>query len=344
MAKRRRLTPAQSGFLDSPGPEAPETGSQRNSLRPPIAQAAGDASVVAAFEEVASALATARDEGRLIQSLPLDQIIVDYLVRDRVAGDAEEMDALKLSLKARGQQTPIEVVRVAAGAGAGGPPRYGLISGWRRLQALQALSDETGDKRFGQILVLTRAPSVQSEAYVAMVEENEIRANLSFFERARVALRALEAGAFESDKHALQSLFASASYAKRSKIKSFMVVVAALDGALRFPTQLNERNGLALAKALEQRPGLAQSLRAALDAADPQTPEAETKLLRSALSDRGIKRPDTAPGDLSTEGGEEVAPGVHLVFADGRIGISGQKVDAALHQDLAQWLQARLSD
>ena len=53
-----------------------------------------------------------------------------------------------------------------------------------------------------------------------MVEENEIRADLSFFERARIVRRAVEGGVFGSEKQALQSLFSAASYAKRSKIKT----------------------------------------------------------------------------------------------------------------------------
>ena len=77
MAKRRRLTPAQSDYLANPA--MLET---KSALRPglpsgaqsPIAQVAGDASTIAAFQEVSDYLAAARSEGRLIQRLPLHAI------------------------------------------------------------------------------------------------------------------------------------------------------------------------------------------------------------------------------------------------------------------------------
>jgi hypothetical protein len=40
------------------------------------------------------------------------------------------------------------------------------------------------------------------EAYLAMVEENEIRVGLSFYERARIVARAAEAGVFERHRGA----------------------------------------------------------------------------------------------------------------------------------------------
>ena len=67
MAKRKRLTPAQGGFLSTPAP-APSAGP----LGPaPIASVAGEAASVAALAELSAALQAARDEGRLIEALPL---------------------------------------------------------------------------------------------------------------------------------------------------------------------------------------------------------------------------------------------------------------------------------
>jgi ParB family chromosome partitioning protein len=83
---------------------------------------------------------------------------------------AVKMDALKASLAARGQQTPIEVVELVEG-------RYGLISGWRRLHALRANGAKT-------VKAIITAPREVSDAYVAMIEKNEIRVDLSYFERA----------------------------------------------------------------------------------------------------------------------------------------------------------------
>ena len=91
----------------------------------PIADVARDASASAALNELSDSLARARDEGRMVVQIPLDQIETDHLVRDRMVVEEDEMQTLMTSLRSRGQQTPIEVVQL-------GPDRYGLISGWRR--------------------------------------------------------------------------------------------------------------------------------------------------------------------------------------------------------------------
>ncbi|MFU8836620.1 MAG: ParB/RepB/Spo0J family partition protein, partial [Roseovarius sp.] len=190
----------------------------------PIARVAGEASLTAAFEEVSRELSTARNEGRLVQRLPLERIEATWLMRDRThpgTGNDPDFAALLDSLRRNGQRTPIEVVDLGQG-------RFGLISGWRRLTALTRLRDETGEARFDTVLALLRQPASSEEAYVAMVEENEIRLGLSYYERARIAARAVEAGVFPSTRVALQSLFASASRAKRSKIGSFLTLYHAL--------------------------------------------------------------------------------------------------------------------
>ena len=331
MAKRKRLTPAQSGFLD-PGPTVPASGVGR----PPIAQVVGDISASVAVKEMAQVLEQARVEGRLVQALPLDSIVTDHLVRDRMGSDGEEMEALKQSLLARGQQTPIEVTTLPPAED--GSPRYGLISGWRRVRALHALSAETDEPRFGTVLALLRQPRDQAEAYVAMVEENEIRANLSFFERARIVLRALEAGVFDTEKQALQSLFASASYPKRSKIKSFLPVVSVLDGVLRFPAHLTERTGLILSKALTENPASADRMIGALRSAVPDTPEGETQVLLSALNTPKTGSEQDKPAGV---GDPEIAPGIRMKSKGGKIQISGSGVNEGLRADLIRWLQAR---
>jgi ParB family chromosome partitioning protein len=119
MAKRKRLSPA---LLAADISE--ETGSNRpleTHSRPPIAQVAGEAAEHAAFAEVTRTLTEAREEGRLIQRLPLAEIETGHLVRDRIVFDESDMAALVTSLRARGQQVPIEVVAQEGG--------YGLISG-----------------------------------------------------------------------------------------------------------------------------------------------------------------------------------------------------------------------
>lgn len=312
MAKRKRLSPAQ-GLIST---SAPIT------ARPPIAQVAGEAAALSALDEMRGEWDAARQAGRLVLSLPLDAVEADHLHRDRLAQDDEAMQSLMDSLRARGQQTPIEVVDLGQG-------RYGLISGWRRLSALRRLQPETG---VGEVQALLRSPKDAPEAYVAMVEENEIRADLSHYERARIVQKALDAGVFETEKAALQGLFAASSYARRSKIKSFLWIVRALDGALRFPQAISERLGLALVKALEDRPDLAGQIVDALEAAEPDSAEAETAILTRMIAPPKAGKPVSARQDRVEIGAVTVTKG------KGRIELSGQGVTPDLMDRLKTWL------
>lgn len=330
MAKRRRLTPANPLYLDSDLPEAPVRAA-------PIAEVAREAAASAALDELSETLARARAEGRMVLALPLAQVQADYLVRDRVAVEDEEMAALTASIRARGQQAPIEVTQLGEG-------RYGLISGWRRCQALERLHAETGEERFATVLALLRRPAESSDAYQAMVEENELRVGLSYYERARIVAKAVEQGVYDDAQAALRGLFAAASRPKRSKIGSFTAIVAALDDVLRFPQAIAERQGLALAQVLSRAPEAAQALRQALHKADPATQEAEQAALARALSglekalNGGSEPKRTAPKTHKAE----VAPGITLkTHSDGRVTLGGDGLTEALRDALVAWLRAQ---
>lgn len=334
MAKRVRLTPPQPEYLapdggNSAGTE-PKALSAPFGARPaPIAQVAGEAAASAALGQLAQEMAEARAAGRLAEALPLDAIQADHLMRDRIAADPEEMAALRESIRARGQQTPIEVVDLGAG-------RFGLISGWRRFQALRDLSRETGEARFASILAVRRRPQSAGAAYVAMVEENEIRVGLGHYERARIAAIAAEQGVFPDLATALRRLYAHASRAKRSKIGSFVTLHQALGAVLRFPAAIPERLGLALVKAIETRPGFAARAAEALHAAAPADAAAEQALLAELLS--GPKKALSRPKQS-----REIAPGLMLATegagARRRITLSGPKADARLEARLEAWLK-----
>ena len=320
MARRKRLSSARPDFL-SPG----ETPSPLRPAPAPIAGIAGDAAQNAAAAELAQALTEARETGRMVVELPLEAVDPAYLVRDRLGVDEEEMAALMASLEARGQQVPIEVADL-------GGERYGLISGWRRIEALRRMGRET-------VLALLRAPREAEDAYLAMVEENEIRVGLSHYERARIAVKAVEQGVYPDLAGALRGLYQSASRAKRSKIGSFATIVAALDGHLRHPTSIGERLGLRLAQALEADTGLGAALAQRLEAADPDSAETEQAALDAALS-----RPRPAKPKAATPKPVRIAPG--LTYAerpDGSISLSGKALDPELRTALKSWLEDRLS-
>ncbi len=341
MAKRRRLTPPTSTYLEINPETTPQadakapfsnfamTEAPKAAIRAPIADVAGDAATAAALAEVSAELHSARAEGRLIQSLSLDIIDPAHLIRDRIEVDEAEMLSLMNSIRTRGQQTPVEVVELEMG-------RYGLISGWRRYQALKRLSKSENSLGFTTIQALIRAPKDLSQAYVAMVEENEIRVGLSYFERANIVDSAVARSIFPDVATALSDLFAGASRAKRSKIKSFLPVVEVIGPHLRFPTALTERIGLSLSqKITESDTVFLTRLKDRLRQAKPRTSAEELALITRALSDK--KDTFAAP----EEKGEEIAPGIFLKQVGKELQITGldKEKQQRLAQKLRYWLK-----
>lgn len=356
MAKRKRLTPANPAFLDSGTPAEPALSPLRAA---PIAEVAREASHSAAAEEMARTLTEAREGGRMVLSVPLEQVQLNYLVRDRIAVQDDEMRALKDSLRSRGQQTPVELVELAAG-------RYGLISGWRRCAALRALHEETGEARFDQVLALLRKPGDAAEAYQAMVEENEIRVGLSYFERARIVAKAVEQGVFDSSRTALQTLFASASRPRRSKIGSFLVLVDAFEGHLHYPEAISERLGLQLSRTLTQSDGFAEVLRKRAADQPAQSAADEIAMLESALQtgqESSLFQPASPKAPLQTspqslektpsdhpappkafhqQNPRPITPGIDMRYTSpGQLVLEGHGVDNDLREALIDWLRDR---
>lgn len=338
MAKRKRLTPpapqdmiherapeTKGMFTDAPAGLVPSTVRTRLSGKSaPIADMAGAAAASAALEEVSAELSSARLEGRLVAKLPTGKIDASHLMRDRIMIDSEDMNMLISSIRNRGQQTPIEVLKTSSG-------NYGLISGWRRLAAIRRLHDETGDPSFAHIHALIRNPASAQDAYLAMIEENEIRVGLSHFERAQIVVRTVQAGVYPHTKRALRMLFTNASRAKRSKIKSFIPIVEALGDVLKYPTAISERMGLELSQKLNDETFVA-ALRADIEKADIETLDAEQSLLLAALRD------DPAPSAKPAEAPPRKAPQPEALAADLQMLVSGNSLKltgAGVTPDLA---------
>ncbi|PCJ07287.1 MAG: chromosome partitioning protein ParB [Rhodobacteraceae bacterium] len=358
MAKRKRLTPAQPSYL-SAAPERKSALGTPLATAAPIAQVASDAAAQAALSELSAVLESARADGRLIERITLEQIDETHLVRDRLEQAEDEMGALIASLRARGQQTAIEVVVLRDRPDG---KTHGLISGWRRLSALKRLYAETSESKFASIKALVIHPESARDAYVAMVEENEIRVNLSHYERARIAVRALREGVYPNQKMALQGLFANATRAKRSKIGSFVALVEALDAVLMFPVAINEKLGLSLVREITRDPSFTETLTSHLRAGERDTPVGELRILSAAVSaaetaaltrqseaengatpvDSGPRIRDHLPAKderINTQ----VAPGLRLGYTPGkhRIELSGSGVDETLIMELREWLLQR---
>jgi ParB family chromosome partitioning protein len=300
MAKRRRLTAPdtseleqlEAGFAAKPSISPFET----KSSTPPIAQVAAEAATLNGMTAVTDRLALAQDQGDaarwrdaqdaglVAEPLPLDQIDADFIRRDRMVEDEEAMAELLESLRVHGLRTPIEVTRDGEG--------YGLISGFRRLNAFQRLAET--DSRFNEIPAFIRQAGSGQGAYVSMVEENELRANLSPYERGRIAVLAVGQGVFASTEAAVDVLFAAASKAKRSKVRSFAMVHEALGDLLQHPVALSEKSGLKLAAAL--RDGAQTELRQALAGVGELDPKSEWALLEATLRTKPTVETDKARG------------------------------------------------
>ncbi|WP_316015347.1 ParB/RepB/Spo0J family partition protein [Roseobacter sp. HKCCA0434] len=342
MAKRRRLDPAELARGREAVPEGLETKSMpRPGAMPPIARVAGES---AGGGE--RALAMADEAGRLVHAIPTARINVVHLRRDRLMSSPEGMDALKASIREHGQRVPIEVMAIEPTEENFGCP-FGLISGWRRLRAIEELAREhPEDARFSTVRAFVRRPETLSEAYVAMVEENEIREDISHYERARVALMAVDAGVFDSVEAAVDALYAAGSKARRSKIRSFVPVVEELGENLLWPQAVGERLGLRLSAAI--REGRGRRLSQALETGMFEDAAGQNAALEAALAGR-MKRGETPSRDIQRPWTRDVAPGVRLEISSARGGdairLAGRSLDAeqklALAEAVARILKGR---
>jgi ParB/RepB/Spo0J family partition protein len=233
------------------------------------------------LSELSDMVTEARTTGRLLEALPLDAIEMHHILRDRMGMYGEELEGLVASIRARGQSTPIEVTPLPDQ-----PGRYGLISGYRRMAALRKLAQE--DPAFDTVKAQVISHGSAQAAYVAMVEENEVRVDLSPYERAHMVVRALENGLFSDEKDALQTLYEHVTRSKRSRIKALMPLVRALGDSLRHPAHLSERTGLALVKAVSADAALGVRLRDLLAAQAEVSPAEEAALMERVLADKPV--------------------------------------------------------
>lgn len=214
--------------------------------------------------EDAKAFRAASDEGRVLVRVPLSEISTADLPRDRIDLEAvaasDEMEELKASIRLRGQKEPVELYVGADGA-------LELKKGWRRYTALSQLLAETGEAGFATILArVAQGDEGRLERYVDMVEENVVREDLSFAEMAQVAITAAEdAGIVEGSAEALVgTLYSALHKMKKSYIRSFVQLLAALGDDLKFPKEVARNLGVDVARALKAGQGDVAQLRARL--------------------------------------------------------------------------------
>lgn len=211
----------------------------------------------------------AREEGRVLVRVPLDEVKTDALPRDRIDLDAvassDEMEELKSSIRTRGQKEPIELYRDGAG-------ELQLKKGWRRLTALRQLHAETGDPGFAVVIArIEGGEAGRLDRYIDMVEENVVREDLTFAEMAQVVLEAAaDPEVEEEDTDTLVNrLYGSLHKMKRSYIRSFVFLLTEIGAALAWPKDVPRNLGVEVARRLQREGGageLAQKLSACASA------------------------------------------------------------------------------
>ena len=301
MARRRTMGAPDAAELARIDAEASEVGF---AAKPARARDRSDA----------AALRTAREEGWEVRSISIAAIHVDARSRDRIEMEAEALDKLRASIRAGGLRTPIEVSQRNTGDG------YDLISGLRRLTAV---SDVDGPD--ASIPAFVRPLRDAAETFVAMIEENEIHANLTAYERGRAAVVAVQDGAFATVGEAVDALYAASNKSKRSKVRSFATVHEELGDLLKHPRALTERKCLQLSAAIKA--GAGPRIRDALAEGDGRGPSEEWSVLAAAMPPpRGFRSetPNAPQGSVDLGGGRSARPvvdgmGRHSILLEGPV-------------------------
>lgn len=259
-----------------------------------------------------------KEQGLLVDLLPLDQIHVGKLTRDRRDGRDSELQELKESIQAIGLSNPIRVEQTEDG--------FELIQGFRRLSAFRELLAETGDvEAFGKIPagLVARGESLEN-LYRRMVDENLVRSDISFAEMAELARNyAADPGTEAVDiEAAVAVLYGSAGRQKRAYIRNFASLLDRIGSYLNYPEAIPRALGLSLQKLVERTPGAAARIHAALQDAPERSAEKELEILRDALGNapqRPKKKPVRAGGAKTTFRISHPEGVVKCTASDGRL-------------------------
>jgi ParB family transcriptional regulator, chromosome partitioning protein len=182
-----------------------------------------------------------------IHLIPLAEIDDAALMRDRTGLDPEALRELRDSIQASGLRMPVELYPLPHPHG---DLRYGIVSGFRRIAAFRELHGTWGFEAFAAIPAFLREPADLAAALALMVEENAVRADLSPWEQARIAVHAADLCGFTTVEEAIARLYPAANPMKRSRLRSLALVVEHLEGPFTAPEGLSERQLLRIAAAI----------------------------------------------------------------------------------------------
>lgn len=300
------------------GPMATAIGENAESLRE---RARVEADIRAENDALAHEFVRLKKLGLMVDMIPVDAIRTTKLVRDRSRVADLDLADLKASIRAVGLSNPIRVEPDGQGG-------YELIQGLRRLTAWRELRTETGDPVWDMIPAgLMAVGETMETLYRRMVDENLVRKDVSFAEMARLARAYVEDGVDGCDDldAAVNKLFASAAPQKRSYIRRFARLMAALEKVLEHPEAIPRALGLEIVDRLEADPMAQVGLVRQLQTAGTRSAEDELAILRRFVEGQGAPVP--AKGRGAPRGQRRgrmslsvpVGPGVRCTATDGKL-------------------------
>lgn len=267
------------------GPMATAISENADALRN---QQSTEDSIRAENDRLAHELVRLRSEGLVTEHVALADVVTEKLTRDRKSGVDPELEELKDSIRDIGLSNPIRLERRSDG-------RFDLIQGMRRLSAYRALHEETGDEAYAKIPAGISDATDLNDSYRRMVDENLIRKDISFAEMGALARAFADDPANDCpdvDK-AVAILFKSASYTKRSYIRSFASLLMMLDKVLIHPNEIPRNLGVELKRKLDANPGLIRQVSTAVMSEPDRDGPREVSILREFVEPKTsvLKKP-----------------------------------------------------
>ena len=218
--------------------------------------------------------------------IPLAAIAMDALPRDRSTLDEAALAELQASINDTGLRQPIEVWKLSTPSDG---HDYGLISGLRRLTAHHNLN-RLRPTAFTTVAAFLRQPASVVDAMAAMVAENEVRADLSPWDRGRMLVQSVEEGIFPTIEAAALGLHPTMYRQKRHLIRTFAAVVEEFDSEIASPHELSQKQMLRLASAM--RGGLIPVLHQIFKEQRGQSLQTQWQALLPTLAEADLDDPE----------------------------------------------------
>src|SRR5690606_22313231 len=121
--------------------------------------------------------------------------------------------------------------------------RWGIVSGFRRIAVFRELHawEMPG---YDTIPAFVRERATVPDTFAAMVEENETRADLSPWEKGRIATQAWRFHVFPTIDAAVDHLYPAADKVKRARLRAIAHLAESFDGLLKQPEKLSQRQAM----------------------------------------------------------------------------------------------------